>query len=98
MAAPDMGALSPEQQDQLRDLRIQTRISNERYLRNHREIDLLLSGFIREVLLRRPQNIQEFAAGYFTDPMIADRIREKMSLLGTAGQRERTPTAESHIV
>uniref|UniRef100_A0A8C0GPL6 Uncharacterized protein n=1 Tax=Chelonoidis abingdonii TaxID=106734 RepID=A0A8C0GPL6_CHEAB len=42
---------------------INTRIANEKYLRSHKEVELLLSGFLREVMLRRPENIPEFAAG-----------------------------------
>ncbi|EPQ16665.1 RIIa domain-containing protein 1 [Myotis brandtii] len=60
---PDPGALSPEQLEKLRDYKIQTRIANEKYLRSHKEVELLLSGFYREMFLKRPENIREFAAG-----------------------------------
>ncbi|KAK2500920.1 hypothetical protein MC885_018132 [Smutsia gigantea] len=60
---PGPGALSPAQVEQLRTLKIQTRIANEKYLRAHREVDSLLSGFLREMFLKRPDNIKEFAAG-----------------------------------
>ncbi|XP_063295770.1 RIIa domain-containing protein 1 [Pelobates fuscus] len=80
MAEPDTGALGPHQQDRLRDWKIQTRISDETYLREHKEVYLLLSYFTRDVLLRRPDNIREFAADYFTNPSVADEIREKMRL------------------
>ncbi|XP_025838753.1 RIIa domain-containing protein 1 isoform X3 [Vulpes vulpes] len=63
LLGPDPGALSPAQQEQLRDFKIQTRIANEKYLRTHKEVDLLISGFFREMFLKRPDNIQEFAAG-----------------------------------
>ncbi|XP_053551444.1 RIIa domain-containing protein 1 [Bombina bombina] len=84
MAETDPGALSSEQQERLRAWKIETQISNERYLRSHGEVDFLLSGFIREVLLRRPENIREFAAEYFTDPIVANRIWEKMREVETA--------------
>ncbi|MBN3317667.1 OTOAN protein, partial [Atractosteus spatula] len=58
----DIGALSPEQQAKLRKFKIKTRIENEKYLRSHPEVDLLLSGFLREVFLKRPEDIREFAA------------------------------------
>ncbi|XP_019595626.2 RIIa domain-containing protein 1 isoform X1 [Rhinolophus sinicus] len=45
----DPGALSPAQLEQLRDFKIQTRIANEKYLRTHKEVDLLISGFFRLV-------------------------------------------------
>ncbi|KAM5201189.1 RIIa domain-containing protein 1 isoform 1-T1 [Hipposideros larvatus] len=59
----DPGALSREQLEQLRNFKIQTRIANEKYLRTHKEVDLLISGFFREMFLKRPDNIREFAAG-----------------------------------
>ncbi|KAI7806838.1 RIIa domain-containing protein 1 isoform X2 [Triplophysa rosa] len=61
----DFGALSTEQQERLRQFKIKTRISNEKYLRSHPEVDLLLSDFLREVFQKRPTDIREFAAGWF---------------------------------
>ncbi|XP_047406880.1 RIIa domain-containing protein 1 isoform X1 [Sciurus carolinensis] len=63
LLGPDPGALSPAQLEQLRNFKIQTRIANEKYLRTHKEVELLLSGFFREMFLKRPDNILEFAAG-----------------------------------
>ncbi|OWK04642.1 RIIAD1 [Cervus elaphus hippelaphus] len=37
--------LSPEQLEKLRGFKIQTRITNEKYLRTHREVALLLNYF-----------------------------------------------------
>ncbi|CAI9565075.1 unnamed protein product, partial [Staurois parvus] len=79
MAEEDPGALNSEQESRLRAWRIQTRIGNESYLRSHQEVRLLLSAFIREVLLHRPENIREFAADYFTDPTLPATVREKTS-------------------
>ncbi|XP_068107571.1 RIIa domain-containing protein 1 [Hyperolius riggenbachi] len=83
MAEADPGALNTEQEEQLRAWRIQTRVSNEAYLRRHPEIRQLLSAFIREVLMRRPDNMREFAAEYFTDSGLSERIQGKMGLDGT---------------
>ncbi|XP_071075919.1 RIIa domain-containing protein 1 isoform X2 [Desmodus rotundus] len=47
LLAPDPGALSPAQLEQLRNFKIQTRIANEKYLRAHKEVELLLSDFFR---------------------------------------------------
>uniref|UniRef100_A0A9L0JS96 Regulatory subunit of type II PKA R-subunit domain containing 1 n=1 Tax=Equus asinus TaxID=9793 RepID=A0A9L0JS96_EQUAS len=58
--------------------RIQTRIANEKYLRTHKEVELLLSGFFREMFLKRPDNIQEFAADYFTDPRLPNKIHMQL--------------------
>nr|XP_044613682.1 RIIa domain-containing protein 1 isoform X2 [Equus asinus] len=70
----DPGALSPAQVQQLRDFKIQTRIANEKYLRTHKEVELLLSGFFREMFLKRPDNIQEFAA----DPRLPNKIHMQL--------------------
>ncbi|KAE8589007.1 hypothetical protein XENTR_v10022856 [Xenopus tropicalis] len=88
MATPDAGALSEEQRQRLADFKIRARVSNETYLRERREIQLLLSGFIREVLLRRPENIREFAAAHFTNPAVAQSIREKMGAPAVPRERE----------
>ncbi|XP_037356250.1 RIIa domain-containing protein 1 isoform X2 [Talpa occidentalis] len=57
---------------------IQTRIANEKYLRTHKEVELLISGFFREMFLKRPDNIPEFAADYFTDPRLPNKIRMQL--------------------
>ncbi|NP_001153237.1 RIIa domain-containing protein 1 isoform X1 [Sus scrofa] len=71
-------ALSPEQLEQLRGYKIQIRITNEKYLRTHKEVELLVSGFFREIFLQRPDNIQEFAADYFTDPRLPNKIHMQL--------------------
>uniref|UniRef100_A0A3P8ZLN1 RIIa domain-containing protein n=1 Tax=Esox lucius TaxID=8010 RepID=A0A3P8ZLN1_ESOLU len=61
----DFGALSLEQQQKLRQFKVKTRIDNEKYLRAHPEVELLISNFLSEVFLKRPTDIREFAAGGF---------------------------------
>ncbi|KAM8817320.1 RIIa domain-containing protein 1 [Rhynchonycteris naso] len=75
---PDPGALSPQQLEKLRDFKIQTRIGNEKYLRTHKEVELLISGYFRKMFLERPDNIREFAADYFTDPRLPYRIHMQL--------------------
>ncbi|XP_067093654.1 RIIa domain-containing protein 1 [Osmerus mordax] len=70
----DIGALSAEQQEILRQYKIKTRIDNEKYLRAHPEVELLMSDFLRDVFLKRPVDIREFAAGHFTNPNLATKI------------------------
>ncbi|KAG8520397.1 RIIa domain-containing protein 1 [Galemys pyrenaicus] len=101
LLGPDPGALSPAQLEQLRKFKvgaphppasvkvlIQTRIANEKYLRTHKEVELLISGFFREMFLKRPDNIPEFAADdffflilipdYFTDPRLPNKIHMQL--------------------
>ncbi|XP_036395604.1 RIIa domain-containing protein 1 isoform X2 [Megalops cyprinoides] len=74
----DIGALSPEQQEKLRQFKITTRIANEKYLRSHPEVEVLLSEFLRDVFLKRPVDIREFAADHFTDPNLSKTICSKL--------------------
>ncbi|XP_038624991.1 RIIa domain-containing protein 1 [Tachyglossus aculeatus] len=76
----DPGALSAEQQQELRNFKISTRIANERYLRTHRDVALLIGGFLRAILLKRPENVPEFAADYFTDPELPGRLQAQLAL------------------
>ncbi|XP_055974740.1 RIIa domain-containing protein 1 [Sorex fumeus] len=71
--------LSPLQLEELRRCKIQTRIANEKYLRTHREVELLVSGFFREILLQRPDNILDFATEYFVDPALPDKIHMQLT-------------------
>ncbi|KAM3825198.1 RIIa domain-containing protein 1 [Vipera latastei] len=74
----DVGALHPTQLSQLMTYKINTKINNEQYLRTHTEIEVLLSGFLRDVLMKRPENIREFAADYFTNPELPKKIQQQM--------------------
>ncbi|KAI3360495.1 hypothetical protein L3Q82_002382 [Scortum barcoo] len=58
----DVGVLSAEQQEKLRQFKIKTRINNEKYLRSHPEVEVLIGDFLSDVLLKRPADIREFAA------------------------------------
>ncbi|KAH3833103.1 RIIa domain-containing protein 1-like [Dreissena polymorpha] len=74
----DLGALSKDQQEKLNKYKIKTRIENEKYLREHPEVECLVSGFLQDVLTRRPENIREFAADHFTDPDLPAAIERKL--------------------
>ncbi|CAF1285901.1 unnamed protein product [Rotaria magnacalcarata] len=70
----DEGALLPEQQKKINELKIQKRIENERYLQKHPELNILMRDFIRQTCLQKPEDIRQFSAGYFTHPMLEKRI------------------------
>jgi len=73
----NMGALSSDQQQKLNELKIKTRVENEKYLREHPELECLLSSFLRDVVRHRPDNVRDFAADFFTNPDLAKTV-EKM--------------------
>lgn len=76
----DLGALSNDQQAALSTYKIKTRMDNEEYLRGHPEVEILITSFLRELLLRRPSNVSEFAAAYFNSPDLPSSV--KLKILG----------------
>ncbi|XP_055065891.2 RIIa domain-containing protein 1-like isoform X3 [Misgurnus anguillicaudatus] len=76
----DFGVLNTEQQEKLRQFKIKTRIANEKYLRSHPEVDMLLSDFLRNVFMKRPSDIREFAADHFSDPGLEQKIKTLMNI------------------
>ncbi|XP_065402034.1 RIIa domain-containing protein 1 isoform X1 [Macaca fascicularis] len=64
---PDPGVLSAAQLEQLRKFKIQTRIANEKYLRTHKEVEWLISGFFRNSLQEQPGCLGLAAVGTAPD-------------------------------
>jgi len=58
----DQDALIDKQQERLNQKKISLRIENEKYLRNHPEIPILIKDFLKEVYTSKPNDIREFAA------------------------------------
>ncbi|XP_050987278.1 RIIa domain-containing protein 1-like isoform X2 [Labeo rohita] len=79
----DFSALSPEQQEKLHHFKVKTRVANEKYLRSHPEVEMLLSDFLRGVFLKRPTDIREFAADHFSDPGLPKKIHAQMNIHNT---------------
>ncbi|KAM6935570.1 RIIa domain-containing protein 1 [Lycodopsis pacificus] len=78
LAKLDVGVLSAEQQEKLRRFKIRTRVDNETYLRSHPEVEVLIGGFLRDVILKRPADIREFAADHFSNPSLHVVIGSKV--------------------
>ncbi|XP_034084218.1 RIIa domain-containing protein 1 [Gymnodraco acuticeps] len=78
LAKLDVGVLTADQQEKLRQFKIKTRINNEKYLRSHPEMEVLIGDFLRDVLLKRPADIRDFAADHFTNPDLHVLIGSKM--------------------
>ncbi|KAJ3162368.1 RIIa domain-containing protein 1 [Geranomyces michiganensis] len=56
--------------------KVQLRVENEHYLRAHPEIRNILDFFMNEVLVQQPQNLQEFAAGLFSDAKLQAKVEQ----------------------
>uniref|UniRef100_A0A8C6NSZ9 Uncharacterized protein n=1 Tax=Nothobranchius furzeri TaxID=105023 RepID=A0A8C6NSZ9_NOTFU len=67
---PCFGELSDEQKEKLRQFKIKTRLDNERYLRAHPD----------KLILNKPTNIREFAAGEFCF-CLPERVRVRHTLM-----------------
>ncbi|XP_074650980.1 RIIa domain-containing protein 1-like [Tubulanus polymorphus] len=74
----DLGALSDDQQEKLNSFKIHTRLENEKYLRNHPEVECLIAGFLGDILKNRPENIREFAAAHFTKSNFSKKIQHQL--------------------
>jgi len=74
----DLGALSKKQQEELNKFKIKTRMENEKYLRDHPEVECILAGFLGETLQKRPEDIRDFAADYFTKPELTANVQKQM--------------------
>ncbi|XP_022051675.1 RIIa domain-containing protein 1 [Acanthochromis polyacanthus] len=74
----DVGVLSSEQQEKLKQFKIKTRIENEKYLRSHPEVEVLIGDFLRDLLLKRPADVREFAADHFTNPNLHETVSPKV--------------------
>ena len=69
-----MDTLSEEQQQRLNETKVSLRLENEKYLRAHPELRLLFATFISEALKAKPSNPQEFAAEFFTQDGLKERV------------------------
>eukprot|EP00514_Thraustochytrium_sp_LLF1b_P009428 CAMPEP_0184557140 /NCGR_PEP_ID=MMETSP0199_2-20130426/41975_1 /TAXON_ID=1112570 /ORGANISM="Thraustochytrium sp., Strain LLF1b" /LENGTH=69 /DNA_ID=CAMNT_0026953983 /DNA_START=205 /DNA_END=411 /DNA_ORIENTATION=+ len=57
-------ALTAEQQESLNEKKVQLRMENERYLREHPELSQVLDAFFKKTLMEKPDNIEQFAAEF----------------------------------
>ncbi len=60
--------LSQDQQNLLNQRKVDMRLENEKYLRAHGELKLLVSVFMRRLLEEKPANPVLFAGQFFTRP------------------------------
>ena len=49
-------------------------MKNEKYLREHPEIQNLLSKFVNTALEKRPEDVLKFAGDFFTNPELKKEV------------------------
>ncbi|CAH8531390.1 unnamed protein product [Heterobilharzia americana] len=70
----DLGALSNAQQAATNQLKTQTRLSNEQYLRRHPEVKYMITAFLRDILTKQPEDAREHFVDFFTSPNLLSNI------------------------
>ena len=55
-------------------IQIQMRLENEKYLRAHPELKMMMNRFLRDVLEKEPRDVTSFAAAFFTDPALRRKV------------------------
>ncbi|EGF80033.1 hypothetical protein BATDEDRAFT_25648 [Batrachochytrium dendrobatidis JAM81] len=68
--------LNKEMQTQLDQDKIQLRIENELYIRQHPEIRNIIGYFIQKVLVHRPVNLPEFAVALLANPELKQEVEQ----------------------
>ena len=71
----DARALTEDQQSLLNGLKIEKRLKNEYYVREHPEFVAMIKGFLKKSLLERPDDIEKFAGVYFTDSDLKEKLK-----------------------
>ena len=59
--------------------KLEIRVTNEDYLRNHPELSSMIKMFIEDVLNEYPENILEYAGSYFDKEDLQEIVQEYMS-------------------
>ncbi|GMI46882.1 hypothetical protein TrCOL_g2552 [Triparma columacea] len=73
-----MDSLTEDQQKALNTTKMEMRIGNEIYIREHKELKYLVSRFMSKILEEKPDDTVAFAATYFTTPGLEEVIKEEM--------------------
>jgi len=79
LATSDEGALNEEQRVKLRQLKVNCEQLDQKYIRAHPELDVMVYEFVREVLHKRPDSISTFAADWFSSPLLREHIETRMA-------------------
>ncbi|GMH48965.1 hypothetical protein TrRE_jg2583 [Triparma retinervis] len=80
-----MDSLTEDQQKALNSTKMEMRIANEIYIREHKELKHLVSHFMSKILQEKPDDTVAFAATYFTTPGLEEVIKEDIGNPSTFG-------------
>ncbi|CAH8484755.1 unnamed protein product [Dicrocoelium dendriticum] len=72
----DLGALNNRQQAETNRLKTETRLNNEKYMRRHPEIRYIISAFLRDLLLTKPEDPRKHFTDFFSRPDLSDCIEK----------------------
>lgn len=61
-------------------MQLELRIENEKYIRQHPELNGLTTLFIRKILDDRPENILEEAGKFFDRAQLRDVVEESIKI------------------
>ena len=67
------------QKNEIEKKKLELRMQNERYFRQHPEINGLLQLFVRKVLDDRPENVLEYAGTFFDSASLRDIVTNYMA-------------------
>lgn len=57
--------LTNKQNEEVKKIKADIKMENEKYLREHKEIDLIINIFMCKLLDEKPDNVLEFAGNFF---------------------------------
>ena len=64
------------QKNEIEKKKLELRMENERYFRNHSEINSLLCLFVQRILDDRPENILEYAGTFFDSASLSLLVQQ----------------------
>jgi len=68
--------LSDDLQTDLNEKKVQMRMENEKYLREHPEVRQLVSKFLKSVLVEQPSDVKRAATCFFTSDISYEDISQ----------------------
>ncbi|CAD7926093.1 unnamed protein product [Amoebophrya sp. A120] len=77
------GVLNADQQSTVDSAKVAQQMKNEKYLREHPEIQDLLGKFVNAALHEKPDDVLKFAGHFFTNPTLKQEVEAGKSSAST---------------